>query len=83
MLRLFEGVDFIAYRNVAVQRVLCVRIRSQGPNKKRTVRKIGGHGVLVVVIYDFYRTAVLFILSHPFHVVAQEVIGFQRLHKGS
>ena len=77
LLRRFERMYFVANRNIAVQRILCVRIRRKCPNKKRAIREICLHGMLVVVIYDVYVPAVLLILAHALDVVVQEVEGFQ------
>ena len=82
LLRLLKGVNLIADGDVRVQGILAVWVGGQGPDIKRAVSQVRRQAVLVVVVDDPHRPTVLGILSHPAHVVCQEVIGFHGLHEG-
>ena len=75
-------MNLVTNRDIAVQRILRVRIRCKCANKKRAIREISLHRMLVVVIYDMDTPAVLVVLFHMSHVVDEEIERFQALHEG-
>ena len=83
LLGLFEGMYLIAYGDIAVKRILGVRIGRQCPDVKRSVPQVSLHAVLIVVVDYMDMATILLILSHALDVVVQEVEAFQCLHERS
>ena len=81
LLRLLEGVDLIADGDVAVERVLRIRVGCQRADEQRAVAEVGLDAVLVVIVDDVEMPAVLVVLAHAPDVVLQKVEALQRLHQ--
>ena len=81
LLWLLESVDFVTDRNIAVQRILCIRVCRQSSDVKRPVSQVCLHAVLIVIIDNMDMPAIFLVLSHALDVIIQKIEGLQRLHE--